>query len=574
MDKEQAAALKAAEARQAEKLNERALTRVEEIEAVQLRADGEETDDELAKLAETDAEAAEAFAIRLTGRKRGDLAKPYILRALKNNGLSAAHFVEGFTEYGTLDFDRADVIYALAVSEQYYDDDAGKKLFKICNGKDESDISYVQQADVGVFSTALRNSLTVAFAAGQYDKIRFCVERAAKQSPVRDYKNSFILSLYLYGGGDEPLYEDYGLYVFNPRLKKQAESETLLDILELLQSVCAGKTLSDMLKESEIDILGKRYSSVYGERKEDDAAKRAFHAQKGGLKDEEVGIRVSKGESKALNASVCSGCGRPTGGAAVCPYCGCPAEESPSARLDEQGNMVVHIDEALEEKPLTALVCPQCGSPVYVGEDEGQSVVCPACGSSLVLNKKALGMIARGLDYGQMEADKPKGAEIPKLNFIRKSLFSGTLGVIMPDSFSLMDAKMKAIKYPKNNPPQFVFTDESGKTNFTFSVRYGMAATDKDIPEIGRSMLESLRKAMPAATFGDNGVVEADGRSVAYLELLSPGLDTDIYNYMIHFCLSGSLVCGAFNCVAGDRWFWTHIFKLAARSMKFDAKEE
>lgn len=51
-------------------------------------------------------------------------------------------------------------------------------------------------------------------------------------------------------------------------------------------------------------------------------------------------------------------------------------------------------------------------------------------------------------------------------------------------------------------------------------------------------------------------MTEINGRKVGYLELVTPGLDTDIYNLMFFTDLDGRLLLCSFNCVIRDLEQW------------------
>lgn len=573
MDKTLKKELKEVEENQIIKLIEKLQSaRVEAVRWIDEYSDIAE--EKLVELSKTDYRAAEKMADIFLEKGDAASAYPYLKFALEYNSLFASEMLDMILDAKLVDVDRFTELNTRAVSEQCYDNKAGKILDKIENGKDEKDRQCLKEVDEYMLSQSVYLSLLKAYSAGKYGCLTFVLEHAGKKVQVRDYKRTYILTLRLSETINSPVtYEDYGLYAFYIRNNKESEASATLRILKTLEAIAEKAAENFQIGVAVNNIFGNCYTKNFVSIKDIPSknAKEAFFSKAGNIKDEDVSLTVSTIEENVLEKNICAFCGHSIlNGETKCSGCGNTFTEkkSETSKVDRKGNMSLNISETVEENPLTLLSCSQCGSPIYCEAEDGEAVLCKSCGASFVFNKKALGFVSAGLDRKRMEMEKPKNEEIPNVNFRVKSLYSGRLGVVMPDSFEEMKAEMKAIKYSRGTPPELVYTNPEGTINFCFSVLYGAKAMDKDIEKAGNDILKSFRQLMPSAEFGESGVVDNGGHKVSYFDCITAA-EQDIYNYMMHFSLSGTLVRGSFNCLAKDRWFWGQIFKLATQSLRF-----
>ncbi|GKX57355.1 hypothetical protein SOASR030_34670 [Leminorella grimontii] len=139
------------------------------------------------------------------------------------------------------------------------------------------------------------------------------------------------------------------------------------------------------------------------------------------------------------------------------------------------------------------------------------------------------------------------------------------ISINVPKGFTPMDEAMKKVKYPSENRPAVVFTDERGKVNVALSagkapLKAEQLNTYKDY------MLQAMRNYHPAAES-----VTIDGNRKAWLiHFTSKAIDTDIHNAMLVTSYKDKMVLVAFNCTA-DLWStYKSSVKASLLSIKFD----
>ncbi|GAB6088109.1 hypothetical protein [Alkaliphilus crotonatoxidans] len=131
--------------------------------------------------------------------------------------------------------------------------------------------------------------------------------------------------------------------------------------------------------------------------------------------------------------------------------------------------------------------------------------------------------------------------------FIERDFFQEKLFLYLPEDFEEMDKAQREIKYPAQQRPQIIKTDETGSVNITLN------PIDEDLDEDGvkeltKGMKNIIKRVNPANVFYSDGVERVGEKNIGFFEFKSPALDEFIYNIMFFFALEGKLVMGTFSC--------------------------
>lgn len=157
------------------------------------------------------------------------------------------------------------------------------------------------------------------------------------------------------------------------------------------------------------------------------------------------------------------------------------------------------------------------------------------------------------------------GANQPQLE--TKSLLSNHLEILLPKGFTVMSEKMAALKYPKGNRPSLIYTNKSGSVNVAFNHTQSKLSNN-DMPKFTEAMKKYLKSAQPAATWISDGVATVNKKNVGYLEMITPGLDTKIYNLMFFVELDNRALLITFNCTEEQMKTWQPVAKKIMNSIK------
>jgi len=137
----------------------------------------------------------------------------------------------------------------------------------------------------------------------------------------------------------------------------------------------------------------------------------------------------------------------------------------------------------------------------------------------------------------------------------------------IPKNFKIMSEELISIKYPSQRRPTLVYSNESGGVNVALNLTQNKAS-QQEIEAYQNNFVQTFKNLYPSAEWKDNGVKTINGKKVGYLELVTPAIDTEIYNLIFFTDLDGKLLLCTFNCTRKDINKWTPVAKEIMNSLK------
>ncbi len=136
----------------------------------------------------------------------------------------------------------------------------------------------------------------------------------------------------------------------------------------------------------------------------------------------------------------------------------------------------------------------------------------------------------------------------------------------IPDTFTKMDEETLKAKYPLETRPGLVYTNDEANINVAVSVTEN-EMTDDQIEEF----LEVYR-----GLFGESEtinlirceVAEQNGMKTGRVEMITPAVDTNIYNNMCFFQIDNKQVIVSFNCKESQMDDWKDMSNVIINSIK------
>lgn len=113
-----------------------------------------------------------------------------------------------------------------------------------------------------------------------------------------------------------------------------------------------------------------------------------------------------------------------------------------------------------------------------------------------------------------------------------RSFLDGKLQLLIPTQFELMDEETLRVKYPSESRPTTVFTDKQG----SFNVAVNHTSNAMTLGQLGgfHPVVDQMfRNLYPAATWYRSELTTINGRQCFILELLTPAIDTEVYNIIV-----------------------------------------
>ena len=142
------------------------------------------------------------------------------------------------------------------------------------------------------------------------------------------------------------------------------------------------------------------------------------------------------------------------------------------------------------------------------------------------------------------------------IELVKKDILGGKVEILLPKEFGIMSEEMMKVKYPSDRRPTLVYTDEPGTINVAFN-HSASQVTQEQIETFKDSFVGMFKNLYPSAEWKSSGVKVINGRKVGYLELITPAVDTKIYNLLFFTDLDSRLLICTFNCVEAEQVRWT-----------------
>lgn len=147
----------------------------------------------------------------------------------------------------------------------------------------------------------------------------------------------------------------------------------------------------------------------------------------------------------------------------------------------------------------------------------------------------------------------------------RKAL-SNAIEIKLPADFKFMEANVLATKYPPNNKPSEVYTNEDATVNIAFKKTEQLLGKQKVFVE-GKKLEQQLTSNGKVQLISSEQI-KANGNNIHVFSFYSNAIDTKVYNVMFVFSLKGKMVIGSFNCTIAQQNQWQVTAYKIIRSIK------
>lgn len=157
--------------------------------------------------------------------------------------------------------------------------------------------------------------------------------------------------------------------------------------------------------------------------------------------------------------------------------------------------------------------------------------------------------------------------------FERLPLADGTISMMLPADFVPMSQDMAEKKYPSQQRPETILTDETGTVNLMFQYMDG-EESNETIESFRNRIFGMMKRVNPGIKEMETGVVAAAGKQIAYVEFSNPVMDGKLYNLMFYLPVKGRPLMGSFNCRTKEMKYWRRAAFEMMQSIEMAEPEE
>lgn len=157
--------------------------------------------------------------------------------------------------------------------------------------------------------------------------------------------------------------------------------------------------------------------------------------------------------------------------------------------------------------------------------------------------------------------------------FEQQSFYEDQLSLYLPNDFQEMEQQIRSIKYPYEQRPEVIKTNEDGSINFTFK-KINQPMQDDLVEKLITGMKTMLQKSNPSHVFYESGIEDINGKPIGYFEFKNMVIDGALFNIMYFLEFEGEILMGTFCCRYDDYPDWRDIAYQSIRTLNITVKEE
>lgn len=146
-----------------------------------------------------------------------------------------------------------------------------------------------------------------------------------------------------------------------------------------------------------------------------------------------------------------------------------------------------------------------------------------------------------------------------KYDVEEKEIMDGSLAMMMPSDFKLMDEDLAKVKYPGEDRPDYIYSGEDTTVNLTFTMEESGQIENDEVKEAKNILEKQIARLYPASKIEDSQTVKSGEKDISYFGFDVPLLDGKIYNLMFFMEHRSCLLMGAFNCSIHQKKQWKKV---------------
>lgn len=160
------------------------------------------------------------------------------------------------------------------------------------------------------------------------------------------------------------------------------------------------------------------------------------------------------------------------------------------------------------------------------------------------------------------------------ITFSEQEILEGSIRVQLPESFTDMPSEYVKLKYPSEQRPPVIKSNEQGDINFTFNL-LPVPVPKEHTPEFRDQMQQVIKRYQPVNVFYETGEILTASGKAYWFDYKSHGIDEQLYNLVYFISTESQVLHGVFNCPMKEAQIWKRIVMEVIKSIAFsESKEE
>ena len=156
--------------------------------------------------------------------------------------------------------------------------------------------------------------------------------------------------------------------------------------------------------------------------------------------------------------------------------------------------------------------------------------------------------------------------------FEETEFFEEKLKMYIPNDFEDMPMETRKFKYPSENRPDIIKSNENGSIAVTFKL-IDSPLNEENVEKL-RDMMKLINKRLnPANIFYDEEILEVDEKNIGYFDFKSSAIDDFLYNFVFLLEFQEKTLMGTFSCSFTEYEEWKDIVIQMVSTIRLSKEE-
>lgn len=159
-----------------------------------------------------------------------------------------------------------------------------------------------------------------------------------------------------------------------------------------------------------------------------------------------------------------------------------------------------------------------------------------------------------------------------ELSLLQRPLFEESLMSYLPEDYVQSSLRELKVKYPSEQRPQIVYRNKRDTINIGFQL-IEESVPDEHIVDMRNVMRDAYKQVNPVTNILDEGLIEVEGRPLAYYAFDSFALGGQMFNLVYVTRLNEQILIGVMNSGKKDMRMCRPLFQGIMHTLEFKDEE-
>lgn len=156
---------------------------------------------------------------------------------------------------------------------------------------------------------------------------------------------------------------------------------------------------------------------------------------------------------------------------------------------------------------------------------------------------------------------------------VTTEIMNGDFYISLPDGFHTMSEQIAQAKYPAQNRPQLILTNDLTNVDYKFTYINEVVSTDA-LEYLLKQTKIGLKRIFTGIEYYEENTIQVNNTRLGWFDYVSPAIGGKLYNISFFTWIKNKLLQGTFTCEYIDACEWRECFLQSIMSIKEERTNE